>query len=359
MSQSVRYQVFISSTFTDLKEERAEVIQAIWELDCIPTGMEAFVATNETQWEVIKKVIDECDYYVLIIGGRYGTVTAEGMSYTEKEYNYAKSLSLPVLGFVHGEPENIPAAKTERDESGRTRLEAFRKRVMEEHPIRKWTTPEELGGIVSRSITRQLRTNPRPGWIRNVGQSNLELLEQINALTQENMKLKNKMRAETGFAVNVDDLESGSDEIVLEGFAAIHEKSKGRTYSKEVAWSAPASWDDIFRDVGPILMREATEVAIQGKLARFIAWSEDIDEENYVITQRSIAPESFDQVIVQLRALGLVDKGTRKRAVSDRGSYWALTDKGEHYLVGLLARRKGSAPKSLPDDEPLAVESGA
>jgi hypothetical protein len=50
MQQSVKYQVFVSSTFTDLKEERAEVLQALWEMDCIPTGMEAFVATSESQW---------------------------------------------------------------------------------------------------------------------------------------------------------------------------------------------------------------------------------------------------------------------------------------------------------------------
>lgn len=61
LSYSVRHQVFVSSTFTDLAAERAEVIQAIWELDCIPTGMEAFVASNEGQWDVIKRVIDECD----------------------------------------------------------------------------------------------------------------------------------------------------------------------------------------------------------------------------------------------------------------------------------------------------------
>ena len=85
----IRHQVFLSSTFTDLKEERAEVIQAIWELDCIPTGMEAFLASNESQWSMITGVIDTCDYYILIIGGRYGTLTEDGISYTEREYNYA------------------------------------------------------------------------------------------------------------------------------------------------------------------------------------------------------------------------------------------------------------------------------
>lgn len=96
MSYSIRHQVFVSSTFSDLMEERSEVIQAIWELDCIPTGMEAFVASNESQWDVIKRVINECDYYVLIIGGRYGSVTQDGISYTEKEYRYAQELGLPI-----------------------------------------------------------------------------------------------------------------------------------------------------------------------------------------------------------------------------------------------------------------------
>ena len=37
-----RYQVFISSTFEDLQEERRQVMQALLALDCIPTGMELF-----------------------------------------------------------------------------------------------------------------------------------------------------------------------------------------------------------------------------------------------------------------------------------------------------------------------------
>ncbi len=81
----VRYQVFVSSTYADLQEERRKVIQALMEMDCIPSGMELFPAADEEQGEFIKKIINDCDYYLLIIGGRYGSVTAEGISYTEKE----------------------------------------------------------------------------------------------------------------------------------------------------------------------------------------------------------------------------------------------------------------------------------
>src|SRR5258708_30985148 len=108
-----RYQVFVSSTYGDLRDERQEVMQALLELDCIPAGMELFPAADEDQWSLIKRVIDDCDYYLVIVGGRYGTVDAEGISYTEKEYDYAVAQNIPVLGFVHAEPGKIPASNTE------------------------------------------------------------------------------------------------------------------------------------------------------------------------------------------------------------------------------------------------------
>ena len=66
----------------------------------IPAGMEAFVATNEEQFKLIKQVIDLCDYYVLIIGERYGSLNeTTGLSYTEMKYDYAVSKNIPVLVF--------------------------------------------------------------------------------------------------------------------------------------------------------------------------------------------------------------------------------------------------------------------
>ena len=70
-----RFQVFVSSTYTDLLEARTEVMQALLELDCMPAGMELFPASNDTQWTWIKKVIDESDYYIVIVGGRYGSIS--------------------------------------------------------------------------------------------------------------------------------------------------------------------------------------------------------------------------------------------------------------------------------------------
>jgi hypothetical protein len=54
-----RYQVFVSSTFVDLKDERQKVMQTLMKMDCIPAGMELFPATDEEQFEFIKRIIDD------------------------------------------------------------------------------------------------------------------------------------------------------------------------------------------------------------------------------------------------------------------------------------------------------------
>jgi hypothetical protein len=102
-----RFQVFVSSTYEDLRAERRHVMQALLELDCIPAGMELFPATDDDQWTLIKRVIDDCDNYLVIIAGRYGSSGPDGMGYTEKEYDYAISTKKPVIAFLHESPINF------------------------------------------------------------------------------------------------------------------------------------------------------------------------------------------------------------------------------------------------------------
>src|SRR6516164_6331542 len=115
-----RYQVFVSSTFEDLQEERREVMQALLGLDCIPTGMELFPAADEDSLSLIERFISQCDYYVVIVGGRYGSVTPAGLSYTEMEYDFAIKAGIPVLAFLHGDPGIIATNRTEASDTGKT-----------------------------------------------------------------------------------------------------------------------------------------------------------------------------------------------------------------------------------------------
>ena len=95
-----KLQVFVSSTYTDLIEERQAAVEAILDAGHIPAGMELFKA-GKSQMNTIKKWIDESDVYMLILGGRYGSIEEEsGLSYTELEYQYALSKNMPVFAIV-------------------------------------------------------------------------------------------------------------------------------------------------------------------------------------------------------------------------------------------------------------------
>src|SRR3954451_18120828 len=133
-----RYQVFISSTYADLKEERREVMQAIMEMNCIPAGMELFPALDEEQFKFIKRVIDDCDYYLLIIGGRYGSLSAEGISYTEAEYNYAIEKDKKVIVLIRKDIDAILYNKSENNPDLRTKLDDFRRKVSSDRLVRFW-----------------------------------------------------------------------------------------------------------------------------------------------------------------------------------------------------------------------------
>lgn len=161
-----RYQIFISSTFADLEEERKEVMEAIINLNCFPAGMEMFPATDINQFEYIKTIIEQSDYYVLIIAGRYGSVAEDGKSYTEKEYEYAREKGIPVLVFVKRDIENIPASKIDNDPKLKEKLIKFRDSAMKNRLAKFWNEKSDLKYQVYDSLSKSIKMIPRDGWIK-------------------------------------------------------------------------------------------------------------------------------------------------------------------------------------------------
>lgn len=161
-----KYQIFISSTYNDLINERREVIQSLLELDCIPTGMELFQASNMDQWNWIKQVINDCDYFIVIIAGRYGTIHEKyGISYTEMEYRYALEINKPIIGFLYKNIDALPVNKSETNIESREKLIKFRE-LASQKLVKYWNNEYELSSVVSRSIIQLIKTTPMPGWIK-------------------------------------------------------------------------------------------------------------------------------------------------------------------------------------------------
>lgn len=157
-----KYTVFVSSTYEDLKEERQEVMQALLEMDCIPCGMEIFPAANEEQFEFIKSMIDNCDYYVLILAGKYGSENSNGISYTELEFRYALERQIPVISFVHNNINSLPNSMCEQNNEKIEKLQNFQSFV-KKRLCKFWGNKEQLAGLVSRSIIQLINNHPAIG----------------------------------------------------------------------------------------------------------------------------------------------------------------------------------------------------
>ncbi len=180
-----KYQVFISSTYEDLKEERAAVTQCLLDNNCIPVGMEQFPASNMSQMEYIEKMLDDCDYYILIIGGRYGSLDDDGVGYTEKEYNYAQQKGIPVMAFVNLHPEKLPNEKCEH--ANIEKFRAFRDRVRNAKKLVKgYSDIGDLKANVVTAVNAAIREYPGIGWVRATDllqEENLEMGNNVVALS--------------------------------------------------------------------------------------------------------------------------------------------------------------------------------
>ena len=193
-----KYQVFISSTYVDLREEREEVIWQILSARYIPAGMEGFTATNDRGWETIRRVIDVSDYYVLIVAGVYGSVDAEGTSWTEREYNYATEKGVPVLAFLRND-NHITKDKIENVTKNAERLTQFKEKLKDMHHVKWWSNKEDLVHLVTESLRNHIADDEelgraRPAWFR--GDSidlSPDALEEFARLSRENESLRQQL----------------------------------------------------------------------------------------------------------------------------------------------------------------------
>lgn len=360
MTVERRYQVFVSSTYQDLEEERKEIIQALLELDCIPSGMELFPAASDDQWSLIKRVIDDCDYYLVVVAGRYGSVSEKGISYTEMEYRYALESGMPIIGFLHKDPAQIPVSKSETDPERIKKLNDFRNLVSKKM-IKYWTTPAELGSVVSRSLIRLIKDHPSPGWIRGDNLSSDMAREEILRLKSRVEELESEINSVT--IIDSDTLKSlskGNDVVPVKGVVTLRSINYDLHYYN---YTCNCKWDEIFAQIAPILMDEATKREIKLRINDYISQKEGSEFQNGASKKGeeyidySISDESLDMFIIQFTALNYIERGVKKRPISDKGNYFKLTSIGERKMYELRAVRKAELAVGADSGELQEIET--
>jgi len=308
-----------------LEEERKSIMEAILDLDCFPAGMEMFPATDSEQFDFIKTIIDDSDYYVLILAGRYGSVDDDGISYTEKEYNYAVEKGIPILVFAKKDLGNIPVGKTDNNQAKKEKLEVFRNKAMENKLSKYWDTADELKYAVNNSLSKIFKTKPRTGWIRGDVENNEELLSQINKLKLENENLKKS--AQHIEEITLDTLANGDDKYIIK---VLHEDDYvGEMIQEE----CELTWNKIICLLGPSLLSPVFIGEIKHKFEQILGEQctfgiLDVDTEEYNI---SITNSDFEEILIQLMALDIIEQ---------KNALYRLSDNGRRKLFSLKTVKK-------------------
>jgi hypothetical protein len=128
-------QVMVSSTFTDLKEHRAALIDAIIKYKLHPNVMEYDSAHLEDVITSSLQKVNESAAYIGIISLKYGQIpecptrNPDKLSITELEFNEAQRLNRPVLLYIMDEEHQGKKADFEVDPEKEKKLKAFRERA--------------------------------------------------------------------------------------------------------------------------------------------------------------------------------------------------------------------------------------
>jgi hypothetical protein len=319
-----RYQVFVSSTYADLKDERQHVIQALMEMDCIPAGMELFPAADEEQWEFIKKVIDDCDYYLLVIGGRYGSTTDEGISYTEKEFDYAVEKGLKIVALIHGAPDNIPFGKSESDPDLRKKLFSFKEKVMDGRLVKFWQAASELPGLVALSLTKTIKMYPAVGWVRASHVANEDILSEINQLRKDKADLQQSLKElDNQQNPTIDGIADIDSNVTIHG-SYYWDRRLNKTFASTITWK------EIFSLISPYLVKNPNDSTVKSTLALNLLERENISN---AATNITINDQEFKTITIQLKAYDLISTNYSKTTAGGMALFWRLTKKGEQLMI--------------------------
>lgn len=320
-----RYQVFVSSTYSDLQAERNKVIQTIMSLDCIPAGMELFPAIDTEQFEFIKRVIDDCDYYLLIVGGRYGSISDDGISYTEKEYDYAISRNIPVIAFLHEDISKLSLEKCDIEPDKREKLVAFRDKISRGRLVQFWNNADDLNGKVAISLMKTIKVYPAVGWVRANMQTNTESLQEINDLRKRiDVLVKEQTELRIKDDVKVNNIAKLNEVYHLSGdiYTTVYEE-----YDEDEqiisSWCLSITWAEIIATITPLFISGVKDECASSLISQELFRRQYPDSKD----RGELSPESFFTIKVQLLALGILDESNIKNRV------WVLSDKGFQIMM--------------------------
>jgi hypothetical protein len=304
--------------------------------------MDLFPAADEQQLDYIKRIIDRSDYYVVIVGGRYGSVDEHAVSYTEREFEYAQSKGIPVLAFLHADPGSIAVGKTDEDSDKKARLDRFKAKLMTGRLVESWTGIDELCTKVVIAVANATNLKPGVGWVRGDNAIDPKLLQEFERIRTENAELRTtitELRA-TQDELSFDDTLIGPDDLISFGVRTVRRNKSGQMVSDTVE-PRQVKLGVLFLKLNDTILTEPSEFQLQQSIGR-AATSLAEPEQGLVYDQFQVPMDEVVKLRHQLEGQGLV---LTTSGIGDHGNRylcWEMTPKGRLYVTRRMAQRKGT-----------------
>lgn len=339
MNVEKRFQVFISTTYPDMQAARQALMLPFMDLGLVPMSMDLHLEDSHSLMPVAQRLINDCDYFVILLGGRYGTLSPLGLSFPHREYIFAATKRKPVLALIHDQPLSLPEDAREPHREGQVRRDDFARLLETKVPSYRWRDERELAGLVARVMPEMMRQYPAHGWVRadavaSVGAEDAQTLRRrIDALEREREELLG------GGHSMARHLARGSDRVALDYSCNVYEGGD----CKQAMTSRELDWNRIFACVAPVMLNPVAEPVMQKALEDYIVRQalEDVTADYpkaHAVRNVVLAGHAFNQIKVHLRALGLITKTPEK---DNRGMpLWQLTAQGDATMNQVVAQHR-------------------
>lgn len=333
MINKKKLQVFVSSTYADLLEERQAAVEAILTAGHIPAGMELFAAGDESQMNVIKRWIDESDVFLLILGGRYGSIESKSQkSYIHLEYEYAIEQAKPLFAVVITEDyieDKVKKFGTKVMETDHPqKLKEFRTMVLT-RMVKFWRDPRDIKLAILETVAEFSHRSELVGWIPGTEAINAgPLAEEIARLTKENSALRDQILKSSLAPSNYSGLNfEQMHSLLTKAKVSISDISMKRAETLQAI-------TDAFGDTEPQILHLFWMMS--GLTRSNQLFSFDDDKEDLMLVKK-------------LEDFGLVESDTQ---MTNRflgvGFYYRLTEGGKQFLIRLrLERNTEKAEKHI------------
>ena len=329
--QERRYQVYLCTAGLDMQPERITLLQTLAGMGFFCWGPELRTPQHTA---FARRQIDECDYFILLVGGRYGELTPSGVSYMHLEYIYAVTKQKPVLAILHAEPERREAHLREPTDDGRAKLDDFRKRLLQDQILHlTYQDCRDLDTSARLALPRLLEKFPVKGWIRAEQAGHAQPVRSLRQSLQ--LPAERPMGQPSAQAV------SGDHAVAFE--YRVHAYQDGNF--KELRLSRQLSTFELLEIFAPVFSDPALEDLFARTLHDYLdntalGQVHQVLPRAHAVARSQVSAQTIQGIRDQLRHNGWIEPlnspSGRQRAL------WQLTSMGQNVMAMLRQQQTGS-----------------